>query len=165
MVEDSSRKKYRQLKVMRSRLAINGGRELPQILVWRQQKPEQQWSNLGFKSRSQDLGACILTAMDRNQSENPLPQPVAEMKDKGAYLILRSAGRWSDVFRLSSPKGAVLGRASANEIVIRTEQASRQHARVSWSVDSWILEDLDSRNGTLLNGNPFLPPHDWKIRT
>ena len=131
---------------------------MSQILVWREQKAEQQWSNLGFKSRSQDLGACILTAMDRNQSENPLPQPVAEMKDKGAYLILRSAGRWSDVFRLSSPKGAVLGRASANEIVIRTEQASRQHARVSWSVDSWILEDLDSRNGTLLNGQPVSSP-------
>ena len=79
-------------------------------------------------------------------------------KEQGAYLILRSAGRWSDVFRLSAPKGAVLGRASANEIVIRTEQASRQHARVFWSVDSWILEDMGSRNGTLLNGQPISSP-------
>ena len=51
-----------------------------------------------------------------------------------------------------------MGRASANEIVIRTEQASRQHARVSWSADSWILEDLGSRNGTLLNGQPISAP-------
>ena len=102
--------------------------------------------------------------MDRNQSENPPPPPVADSKtmgvtkDQGAYLILRSAGRWSDVFRLTSPQGAVMGRASANEIVIRTEQASRQHARVFWSANSWILEDLGSRNGTLLNGQPISSP-------
>ena len=37
---------------------------------------------------------------------------MGDRKAQGAYLILRSAGRWSDVFRLSSRlKGAVLGRA------------------------------------------------------
>ena len=158
MVEDSSRKKYRQLKVMRSRLAINGGRELPQILVWRQQKPEQQWSNLGFESRSHDLGASILTAKDPHPPENPPQNSGQQLQDQGAYLILRSAGRWSDVFRLTAPQGAVFGRASSNEIVIRTEQASRQHARVFWSDEGWKLEDLNSRNGTLLNGQPISLP-------
>jgi Nif-specific regulatory protein len=131
---------------------------MPQILVWREPKAEQQWSNLGFKSRFHALGACILTAMDDNPQENPPLRLKGESKDQGAYLILRSAGRWSDVFRLSAPQGAVMGRASANEIVIRTEQASRQHARVSWANDGWILEDLGSRNGTLLNGQPISSP-------
>ena len=85
--EDSSLKKHRQLKVMRSRLSTNGGREMSQILVWREQKAEQQWSNLGFKSRSQDLGACILTAMDRNQSKNSPPQPVGDRKAMAARKI------------------------------------------------------------------------------
>ena len=92
--------------------------------------------------------------MEPNSPENPPPSSQDKPEVQGAYLILRSAGRWSDVFRLSSPQGAVLGRASSNEIVIRTEQASRQHARVFWSEDSWKIEDLSSRNGTLLNGKP-----------
>lgn len=75
-----------------------------------------------------------------------------ELRDQGAYLVLRSAGRWSDVFRLSPPGGAVIGRASSNEIVIRSEQASRQHARITWTNSGWELEDLGSRNGTFLNG-------------
>lgn len=96
--------------------------------------------------------------MDPNFPTNPPLSSRGDAKSQGAYLILRSAGRWSDVFRLSSPEGAVLGRASSNEIVIRTEQASRQHARVSWKADGWIIEDLGSRNGTLLNGQPISSP-------
>ncbi len=82
----------------------------------------------------------------------------------GAYLVLHSAGRWSDVFRLSAPAGAVLGRSSANQIVLRSDQASRRHARVHWvdppseqirvtdQLTGWEIEDLASRNGVLLNG-------------
>ncbi len=71
----------------------------------------------------------------------------------GAYLILRSGTRWSDVFRLSPPTGAVIGRASANEIVIRSDQASRRHTSINWDDGHWVLKDLGSRNGTFLNGN------------
>ena len=77
------------------------------------------------------------------------PQPPA---DRGAYLVLRSAGRWSDVFRLSPPAEAVIGRASSNQIVIRSHQASRQHARIWWDSGAWRLQDLGSRNGTFRNG-------------
>ena len=45
-----------------------------------------------------------------------------------------------------------LGRSSANEIVIRSENASRRHARVWWDGESWRVEDLNSRNGTRVNG-------------
>lgn len=72
--------------------------------------------------------------------------------DAGAYLVLRSAGRWSDVFRLSPPAEAIIGRASSNQIVIRSDQASRRHTRVLWTGRAWSVEDLGSRNGTFLNG-------------
>ena len=67
-------------------------------------------------------------------------------------MVLRSAGRWSDVFRLCPPAEAVIGRASSSQIAIRTDQASRRHARISWSDSNWQIEDLGSRNGTFVNG-------------
>ncbi|MGB1925702.1 MAG: FHA domain-containing protein, partial [Rubripirellula sp.] len=69
----------------------------------------------------------------------------------GAYLVLRSSGRWSDVFRLSPPAEVVMGRASSNQIVIRDQQASRYHAKVFWKDSIWVLSDLESVNGTFLN--------------
>ncbi len=80
-----------------------------------------------------------------------------------AYLVLRSAGRWSDVFRLTAPSEAVLGRASANQIVIRSEQASRRHCRIylpeSVATNQWFIEDLGSRNGTYVNRVRITSPH------
>ncbi|NND99478.1 MAG: sigma 54-interacting transcriptional regulator [Pirellulaceae bacterium] len=80
-------------------------------------------------------------------------------QNQGAYLILRSAGRWSDVFRLAPPSQAsqgrneaVIGRASSNQIVIRNDQASRRHAKIYWESQQWLIDDLGSRNGTFVNG-------------
>ncbi len=70
----------------------------------------------------------------------------------GAYLVLQVSGRWSDIFRLSAPGEAIIGRASSNQIVIRSDQASRRHARIGIKNGGWSVEDLGSRNGTFVNG-------------
>lgn len=88
--------------------------------------------------------SSISTGTPSGNSEKAYPQ--------GAYLILQSAGRWSDVFRLSPPAEAVIGRTSANQIVIRSDQASRKHARIFWADHRWQIQDLGSRNGTFVNG-------------
>ena len=78
------------------------------------------------------------------------PSPVGGTEN--GYLVLQSAGRWSDVFRLAAPMEIILGRSSANDIAIRSDKASRQHAQI-WSSDQgWMIRDLGSRNGTLVNG-------------
>ncbi|QEF99862.1 Nitrogen fixation protein VnfA [Stieleria maiorica] len=76
----------------------------------------------------------------------------------GGYLVTQSAGRWSDVFRLSAPGQVILGRSSTNDIAIRSERASRQHARVWSSPDGWMIEDLGSRNGTSVSGRRIDSP-------
>ncbi|MBI4616321.1 MAG: protein kinase [Planctomycetes bacterium] len=47
---------------------------------------------------------------------------------------------------------AVIGRDPKTDLPISDEKASRQHARVVREGDGFFLEDLDSKNGTSLNG-------------
>ena len=44
------------------------------------------------------------------------------------------------------------GRSSECEILIDNENVSRKHARISFINDEYHLEDLDSTNGTYVNG-------------
>ena len=44
------------------------------------------------------------------------------------------------------------GRAEDNTIRIDSERASRQHARFEPSAEGYVVVDLDTRNGTYLNG-------------
>ena len=69
-----------------------------------------------------------------------------------AYLVIREGTKWSDVSRLLPGRTLTIGRAPTNQIVVKDERCSRYHAEVFLSQGSWTLRDLDSRNGTLLNG-------------
>ncbi len=52
----------------------------------------------------------------------------------------------------SGPDGITLGRGDENDIVIDDPKASRHHALIRPSSRGWILEDLDSTNGSRVNG-------------
>jgi len=45
-----------------------------------------------------------------------------------------------------------IGRSPSNTILIPDTYASARHALLTWREGQWWLEDLDSRNGALLNG-------------
>jgi pSer/pThr/pTyr-binding forkhead associated (FHA) protein len=51
-----------------------------------------------------------------------------------------------------------IGRAPTNTISIPDETASLEHALISLRAGRWWLEDLGSRNGTLLNGMVIAGP-------
>ncbi len=72
-----------------------------------------------------------------------------------AFLVVHRSGRWTDLLRLSPDQVAVMGRSSSNQIVIRSQQASRQHAELRWDQGHWWVRDLGSRNGTLVNRQPI----------
>lgn len=67
-----------------------------------------------------------------------------------AYLIIQVENRWTEVFRLTEGQPVVIGRASDNGIVVKEEAVSRQHTRVYPQEGGWFVEDLSSRNGTLI---------------
>jgi pSer/pThr/pTyr-binding forkhead associated (FHA) protein len=52
--------------------------------------------------------------------------------------------------------GDTLGRVASNAIQLSIAEASRVHCRFTHEKGSWFLEDLESSNGTLLNGRRTL---------
>lgn len=54
-------------------------------------------------------------------------------------------------------KPIVLGRASIADIRLLDETVSRRHAQVFLRAETWLVTDLESRHGTLLNGVPLTP--------
>lgn len=82
-----------------------------------------------------------------------------------AYFVIREGTKWTDVFRLVPGQAVTIGRAPTNQIVIRDERCSRNHAEVFVSEGQWVLRDLESRNGTvvgeqLVKGDCPLKPGD-----
>src|SRR3954468_12483927 len=57
--------------------------------------------------------------------------------------------------------GLTVGRRSENDIVLQGELVSRHHARIAPSRGAWYVSDLDSMNGTFLNGERLRGDSRW----
>ncbi|MFM1997971.1 MAG: Phosphoserine phosphatase RsbU [Planctomycetota bacterium] len=75
-----------------------------------------------------------------------------------AFLELKSGPRSGERVTLR-PGRCTIGRHPACDLVIDLSAVSRQHAAVVMQDGHVMLEDLRSRNGTLLNGRPLAAPH------
>jgi Protein of unknown function (DUF3662)/FHA domain len=56
------------------------------------------------------------------------------------------------------PRGATLGRSRECDIVVDDANVSRRHAEVRPRGGAWVVSDLDSTNGTRLNGRSIHSP-------
>jgi PAS domain S-box-containing protein len=59
---------------------------------------------------------------------------------------------------------AYLGRLSDNEIQIKEESISRKHLRIQRKEGTFIIRDLNSKNGTFINGKRIQPGIDIEIK-
>ncbi|HMQ32996.1 MAG TPA: FHA domain-containing protein [Chloroflexaceae bacterium] len=53
----------------------------------------------------------------------------------------------------------LIGRSVQCDVVVRVSHVSRRHARIERRSDSFVLSDLESVNGTYVNGQRLLSPH------
>jgi len=68
-----------------------------------------------------------------------------------ALNLLDESGRVVGSFRLSRRRPSTIGRDPANDIVLTDRSVSGRHAIIHRIDSEWILSDLQSRNGTLVN--------------
>jgi serine phosphatase RsbU (regulator of sigma subunit) len=71
-------------------------------------------------------------------------------------LTLQNGERAGAAFPFDRP--VVLGRGRRADIVVDDPSASRQHAQIELHGREWQINDLDSANGTHLNGRPISRP-------
>jgi len=64
------------------------------------------------------------------------------------------AGRVHDV----KDRSARIGRIDDNEVVIASEYISRHHAEITFDGMDYVIEDLGSKNGTIVNGELIAAP-------
>jgi Nif-specific regulatory protein len=76
-----------------------------------------------------------------------------------AYLVIREGTKWTDVYRLVPGRTVTIGRAATNQIVIKDERCSRNHAEIFLTRGSWTFRDLDSRNGSLVGERQIRGDH------
>src|SRR5262249_20931489 len=78
-----------------------------------------------------------------------------------AYLVVRREDGFGDVFPLTAGQRYSLGRATTNSIVLKDDLCSREHAEEYQTNGHWQVRDLNSLNGTRVNGDRL--DGDWKL--
>lgn len=86
-------------------------------------------------------------ADDKTISGTMFPAPSLR---SGARLIVLAGRETGRRYRLSG--SLVLGRSDECDVQLDDTRVSRRHASLTRDGDQWVLEDLGSRNGTLVNG-------------
>jgi pSer/pThr/pTyr-binding forkhead associated (FHA) protein len=74
--------------------------------------------------------------------------PVAAAQARLALMVGQQ-----EYARYTVPSGAILGGHSASPVPLNADaQVSRQHARLDFQSGQWLITDLNSTNGTYVNG-------------
>ena len=67
-------------------------------------------------------------------------------------LVVTSGARSGETVRLGLGTATSLGRGPANDVVLPDESVSGQHCRIRPETGRFVLHDLESTNGTFVNG-------------
>lgn len=72
-------------------------------------------------------------------------------------FLIPQSGKVAHNFEFTQPE-VTIGRSSGNDCVLFNDTVSNYHARLYYRQKQWWIEDLDSTNGSFLNGQPISFP-------
>jgi diguanylate cyclase (GGDEF)-like protein len=78
----------------------------------------------------------------------------AKFKETTPFLIIRTKDK-DRIYNFQGTKDVIIGRREDAQIPLEDEQASRNHAKISFANGKILVTDLGSTNGTLVNGIPI----------
>jgi pSer/pThr/pTyr-binding forkhead associated (FHA) protein len=70
---------------------------------------------------------------------------------KPAQLIVQEPDGNTWTFEVTGPE-TLIGRSPAHHLQLADKAVSRDHAAISWEDDGYMIEDLQTTNGTKVNG-------------
>ncbi|MES2171419.1 MAG: FHA domain-containing protein [Actinomycetota bacterium] len=87
----------------------------------------------------------------------PRTEPVATLTAAATRLVIVSGPKSGLELPLTG-EPLTIGRSSESGLVIRDDYTSTHHARLMLWDGNWVIQDLDSTNGTFLDGNRVTLP-------
>ena len=97
-------------------------------------------------------------------SAPPQPKPKPAQAGTASRLVVTAGAK--EGLEITLPDELLtIGRSSESDLVIRDDYTSTHHARLLLGVNGWMVEDLDSTNGTTLDGTPVTAPTPVPLNT
>ncbi|WP_104163717.1 FHA domain-containing protein [Cryobacterium sp. N22] len=110
--------------------------------------------------------ASAPTEQFSRQNAAPLPPagPEKATTQTATRLVITSGPKAGTEFPLGT-EPVTVGRSSDSSLVIRDDYTSTHHARLMLWHDDWMVQDLDSTNGTFLDGKRVAVPTSVPLNT
>ncbi len=80
------------------------------------------------------------------------------MNTKAFQLVVRSGPTPGKVYPIMKNE-VIIGRDPNADILVNDAEVSRHHASIKLTPDGYVIEDLGSTNGTVINGDRLAGPH------
>jgi len=96
-------------------------------------------------------GVSSYAGSGNTESSRPSGSPQSSSKPGLVLLYAPNFDQFHPAYVFLAPE-LIIGRDPANPVCVPEQAVSRQHARISYVGGHWVLSDLGSRNGTMVNG-------------
>lgn len=93
------------------------------------------------------------TEIDRTEQVTNLTEKTIIVRSDSASILSLEVltGSYAGKYFTLKSKGGTIGRQDGNDIVIKENNISRQHAKITFLNGEFFIEDLNSSNGTYIN--------------
>ena len=89
---------------------------------------------------------------------------VAQAEQKATKLVVTAGDKVGTEIALAG-RQLTIGRAGDSDLIIDDEYASTHHAKLVFINGDWLIQDLDSTNGTFLDGQKVSTPAPVAMNT
>ena len=104
------------------------------------------------------------SAVPQSRAPAPRTEPIASSGVAATRLVIVSGPK--EGLELTLPEEPLtIGRSSESGLVIRDDYTSTHHARLMLWDGNWVVQDLDSTNGTFLDGARVTLPTPVPLNT